>query len=144
MNLDDIHQAISALKDELRAGADLPNSINWVCQEYDVSETLLRHWFAKQEGEAPEEFQSKPRVDVSIDAALDAAASRWLKPFSGPIFLRDGGSAWITHEQTAGLKRSGTDTWALLDIGSRPSKRSHYELSGSMEAKKFGQTYTRR
>ena len=94
-----IFEAVDELKQMLRSGKNLSEAISSICEEYSVTEPMLRHWFLKtQDGETPEEYAAdqKKRKDVSIDTAISDAASGWIRDrsrdFVGRSFFLD-----ITH-----------------------------------------------
>ena len=95
-----ILDAVSELKQMLRSGEEPNEAMTSICEDYSVTELMVRHWFEKtHDGQTPEEFAEVKIIDVSIDTAISDAASRWIRDpyrdFVGRRFFLE-----ITHVPT--------------------------------------------
>lgn len=84
MSKENLGNALSELKDLLRTGADVAQSVKHVCDKHLVVELPLRRWFEKITEKTPEEYRKVVRHIGTIDDAIAAATKQWLKDPFGP------------------------------------------------------------
>lgn len=84
MGVQNLGEALPELKQLLRGGADVAQSVRYVCEKHVVEESALRLWFERNTEKTPEEYREVKRHIVTIDGAIANAARRWVRNPYGP------------------------------------------------------------